>query len=74
VDGAARVRFIFFAHRREVVEYRKKTRGERREHESLEEQMGAESRDASPVSAGLRNVLGMTHWRKEQQISDMGRD
>lgn len=26
------------------------------------------------VSAGLRDVLGMTHWRKEQQISDVGRD
>ena len=64
----------FFAHRREVVAYRKKTRGERRAHESQEEQTGAESRDASPVSAGLRDVLGMTHWRKEQQISDVGSD
>ena len=26
------------------------------------------------VSAGLRDVLGMTQWRKEQQISDVGRD
>ena len=24
------------------------------------------------VSAGLRDVLGMTQWRKEQQISDVG--
>ena len=26
------------------------------------------------VSAGLRDVLGITQWRKEQQISDVGRD
>jgi len=35
-------------------------------------------RERSPemqqVSAGLRDVLGMTQWRKEHQISDMGRD
>src|SRR2546421_6840154 len=56
--------FHFFAHRREVVKYRKKTR-ERREHESQEEQTGAECTNASLVSAGLQDVLGMTQWRKE---------
>src|SRR5436305_14005182 len=56
--------FHFFAHRREVVKYRKKTR-ERREHESEEEQTGAECTNASLVSAGLQDVLGMTQWKKE---------
>ena len=38
----ARGAFHFFAQRREVVEYKEKTRRERREHESQEEQTGAE--------------------------------
>ena len=32
------------------------------------------SEQMQQVSAGLRDVLGMTQWRKEQQISDVGRD
>ena len=47
-----------------MVKYRKKTR-ERREHESQEEQTGAECTNASLVSAGLQDVLGMTQWKKE---------
>jgi hypothetical protein len=35
-------------------------------------------RERSPqmqqVSAGLQDVLGLTQWRKEHQISDLGRD
>ena len=38
--------------------------GERREYESQEEQTGTKSTDEQ-VSAGLRDVLGMTQWRKE---------
>ena len=57
--------FPFFAQKRKVVEYRKKRRGERQKHESQEKHTGTESRDANRVSAGLRDVLVMTHWRKE---------
>jgi hypothetical protein len=32
------------------------------------------SEQMQEVSAGLQDVLGITQWRKEQQISDMGRD
>jgi hypothetical protein len=32
------------------------------------------SEQVQQVSAGLRDVLGMTQWRREQQISDVGRD
>ena len=42
-----------------------KRRGERRENERQEEQTGAKPTDASLVSAGLRDVLGMTRWREE---------
>jgi hypothetical protein len=35
--------FHFFAHRREVVKYKEKRAGERREHESQEEYTAAES-------------------------------
>jgi hypothetical protein len=35
--------FHFFAHRREVVKYKEKRAGERREHESQEEHTAAES-------------------------------
>jgi hypothetical protein len=39
--------------------------GERQANASEEEQTRTESADASPVSAGLRDVLGMTQLRKE---------
>lgn len=40
-------------------------RRERRKNESEEEQRGTKCADASLVSAGLQDVLGMTPWRKE---------
>jgi hypothetical protein len=54
-----------FLHTRERWKIQGKTRRERREYESKEEQTGAECTDASLVSAGLRDVMGMTQWRKE---------
>src|SRR5579864_5325540 len=57
--------FHFFAQGMEMVEEGKKSRRERREHESEEEQTGTECTDANLVSAGLRDVLGITEWRKE---------
>jgi YgiT-type zinc finger domain-containing protein len=52
------------ARRKEVVEDRKTIR-EEKGNESQKEQTGAQCPDASPVSAGLQDVLGMTEWRKE---------
>jgi hypothetical protein len=37
----------------------------RRGNESQEEQTGTKPADESLVSAGLRDVLGMSEWRKE---------
>src|SRR5881227_3895621 len=46
-----------------MVEERKKHRRDR--HESEEKHAATQRADANRVSAGLRDVLGMTHWRKE---------
>lgn len=43
----------------------KKNRRGRRRDESQEEETRAESADASLVSAGLRDLLGMNEWRKQ---------
>ncbi len=56
---------VFFCTKEGGDKIREKRPGEKRKHESHEEQRGAESPDASLVSAGLRDVLGMTPWRKE---------
>src|SRR6266852_3390494 len=56
--------FHFFAHEREMVEYRKKDqkRGKRMKAKKTKRQRSPQMQQ---VSAGLRDVLGMTQWRKE---------
>src|SRR5258708_29941637 len=56
--------FHFFAPRREVVNYRKKL-GERDESMKAMKNKRQRSEQMQQVSAGLRDVLGMTQWRKE---------
>src|SRR6266849_9121906 len=56
--------FHFFAPRREVVNYRKKL-GERDESMKAKKNKRQRSEQMQQVSAGLRDVLGMTQWRKE---------
>src|ERR1700738_4346588 len=56
--------FHFFAQRREVVEYRKKDQ-ERDERMKAKKNKRERSQEMQQVSAGLRDVLGMTQWRKE---------
>ena len=54
----------FFAPRREVVEYRKNDQ-ERSESMKAKKNKRQRSEQMQQVSAGLRDVLGMTQWRKE---------
>src|SRR5258708_108518 len=54
----------FFAQRREVVEYRKNDQ-ERSESMKAKKNKRERSPQMQQVSAGLRDVLGMTQWRKE---------
>src|SRR5260370_34340748 len=54
----------FFAQRREVVKYRKKP-GERDKSMKAKKNKRERSAQMQQVSAGLRDVLGMTQWRKE---------
>jgi hypothetical protein len=63
----------FFAQRRKVVEYRKNDQ-ERSESMKTKKNKRERSPQMQQVSAGLQDVLGMTQWRKEQQISDVARD
>src|SRR5947209_4574514 len=56
--------FHFFAPSREVVKYRKKTQ-ERSESMKAKKNKRERSPQMQQVSAGLRDVLGMTQWRKE---------
>src|SRR5258707_13540468 len=56
--------FHFFAQGREVVEYRKKDQ-ERDERMKAKKNKRERSQQMQQVSAGLRDVLGMTQWRKE---------
>src|SRR5216683_7970247 len=65
--------FHFFAHRREVIKYREKTRKERREHENQEEQTGAKSADAAGKRRTTRRT-GDDAMEERTPASDMGRD
>ena len=55
--------FHFFAHGREVVEYRKNRAGES-ESMKAKKTKRERSEQIRQVSAGLQDVLGMTQWRK----------
>src|SRR5260370_26429898 len=57
--------FHFFAPRQEVVNYRKK-RGERDESMKAKKNKRQRSEQMQQVSAGLRDVVGVTQWRKEE--------
>src|SRR6266851_7791741 len=56
--------FHFFAHRKEVGEKRK-NKQERGESMKAKKNKRERSPQMQQVSAGLRDVLGMTQWRKE---------
>src|SRR5205823_9996378 len=56
--------FHFFAARREVINDRKKL-GERDGSMKAKKNTRQRSEQMHQVSAGLRDVLGMTQWRKE---------
>src|SRR2546423_6887685 len=56
--------FHFFAPSREVVKYRKKTQ-ERSKRMKAKKTKRERSPQMQQVSAGLRDVLGITQWRKE---------
>ena len=54
----------FFADRREVVNYKEKPQ-KRNESMKAKKNKRQRSEQIQQVSAGLRDVLGMTQWRKE---------
>src|SRR6266581_720231 len=56
--------FHYFARSKEVVEYRGKKRW-RRTSMKAKKNTRQRSEQIQQVSAGLRDVLGMTQWRKE---------
>jgi len=54
----------FFADRREVVNYKEKPQ-KRNESMKAKKNKRQRSEQIQQVSAGLRDVLGMTEWRKD---------